>query len=357
MKKILLVNLGREYGGAEKVIENIFFEDIEGMEIHLTTLKGNKLDEIITKSKKGNYIALDNDKKSFFKIIKKMKLYVEKNNIDIIHAHGVTSEIVSTIVAKITKRKLITTIHSRADYDIKNKIKGKLYIKIQKYLFKFNEKYILVSDDLKKFFLKEGLLDNKLLVIKNGIKELKKRKVINNFDTLNLCTIGRLTEVKRHSNLIKALIDLNKSGIKINCLIAGTGELEKELKDLVNQAGLSSNIKFLGFVNDVRDVFDKSNIMIIQSDMEGLPIVLLEAMSYKLPIITHNIGGIKSVLNDNTAVLLNDNNVETIKNSLLKIFNENLDLTNKANQAYLTFKNEYDLKIFLEKHIHLYRSL
>lgn len=135
MKKILLVNLGREYGGAEKVIENIFFEDTEGIEIHLATLKGNKLDEIITKSKKGNYIALDNDKKSFFKIIKKIKLYVEKNNIDIIHAHGVTSEIVSTIVAKITKRKLITTIHSRADYDIKNKIKGKLYIKIQKYLF------------------------------------------------------------------------------------------------------------------------------------------------------------------------------------------------------------------------------
>ena len=176
-----MIDLGRDYGGAEKVIENLFFYDYSDINMHLVALKDTKFFNVIkSKNNNQNYMFIENDKKKILKSLFKVKKYIEDNKIDIIHAHGVISEIFGVLLSKMTKCKLVTTIHSRADFDTTNKIKGKLYCWIQKYLLNFNERYIVVSDELEKFFINNlNVKKEKLIFIKNGLKDLIKRESKN----------------------------------------------------------------------------------------------------------------------------------------------------------------------------------
>ncbi|EJT6664304.1 glycosyltransferase [Clostridium perfringens] len=359
MINVLIIDLGRDYGGAEKVIENLFFYDYSNINMHLVALKDTKFFNVIkSKNNNQNCIFIENDKKKILNSLFKLKKYIEDNKIDIIHAHGVTSEIFGVLLSKMTKCKLVTTIHSRADFDTTNKIKGKVYCWIQKYLLNFNERYIVVSDELEKFFINNlNVKKEKLIFIKNGLKGLIKREK-QEHENLVICSIGRLTAVKAHNKLLKSLLSLNNDGYDLKCLIAGTGELENELKKQVDEYNLKEKVEFLGFIEDVRDVFDKSDCLIIQSDMEGLPVILLEAMSYKIPIIAYKVGGIKKLLKENQCIELKSNEPTDISDGIKQALNkdrEELDLI--ANEAFFNFKKNYDLSIFIKKHEDLYNEV
>ncbi|MGG5460739.1 glycosyltransferase family 4 protein [Clostridium sp. B9] len=359
MTKVLLINLGREYGGAEKVIENLFFSNYENCRMYLVALDNTKFADIIKANENGNRVVLiPNDKKKIIKSLLKIRKYILDNNINIIHAHGVTSEVFGVLLSLITKRKVITTIHSRADFDTTNKLKGNIYCFLQKYLINLNKKYIVVSNELEKFFVEDlKVNDEKLIFINNGLRELNNRERVKH-EEFTICSIGRLTAVKAHNKLIEAMTEINDEKINLECLIAGNGELESSLKTQVVNSSLEDRIKFLGFIEDVRDVFDKSDCLIIQSDMEGLPMTLLEAMSYKIPIIAYRVGGIKKLLSSNECIELKSNKPSDIACGIREAFYKSRDeLSCIANNAFVKFKKNYDIEIFIKKHEALYRSI
>lgn len=357
MINVLIIDLGRDYGGAEKVIENLLFYDYKDINMHLVALKNTKFSSILEK-RKVKSLFIENDKKKILKSLFKVKKYIEDNKIDIIHAHGVTSEIFGVLLSKITNCKLVTTIHSRADFDTTNKIKGNTYCFIQKRLLSYNEKYIVVSESLKEFFLNDkGIKAEKIDVIKNGIKALEKKDNLKS-STFTLSTIGRLTPVKAHKKLLEALKDLKKEGVPFKCIIAGEGELEEELKLFVAENNIGEEVKFFGFAEDIRDIFDKSDCLVIHSDMEGLPITLLEAMSYKVPLIVYKVGGIKKVLKSNECIELKSNEPKDILKGIKEFINKDKkEIEDMVNNSLINFKNNYDLDIFIKKHELLYKEV
>lgn len=358
MKNVLTIDLGRDYGGAEKVIENLFFYDYSDINMHLVALKDTKFSNVIKhKGTNNNYMFIENNKKKILSSLFEVKKYIKDNDINIIHAHGVTSEIFAVLLSKMTKCKLITTIHSRADFDTTNELKGRIYCFIQKALLRYNKKYAVVSNELGDFFIDNMKVDKrKIEIIINGIKPLGKREKKSN-DIFTISTIGRLTSVKAHKKLIEALIKLKEENIKFKCIIAGDGELEEELKEIVNNNDIKDEVEFYGFIDDVRDVLDKSDCLIIHSDMEGLPITLLETMSYGVPIIAHQVGGISGVIDEKNGIPMNTNNSKEIKDKIIFCMQNRQEIQKRAEQAKIDFINKYEISKFIDSYCELYKDL
>lgn len=107
------------------------------------------------------------------------------------------------------------------------------------------------------------------------------------------CT-GRLTKQKNYALLLEAVAELGDMDFTLE--IAGEGPLRAELQQQIERQGLSHRVKLLGNVNDVSDRLAGSDIFVMASSWEGLPIALLEATLTGLPVVVTNVGGCAEVV-------------------------------------------------------------
>lgn len=132
-KKILMIDLGKSYGGAEKLIENIVIGLKEEFEFTLALDNNGEFREKSHIVRKCDIIYLTNDIKNLLFNVIKLRNYVNANKIDIIHCHGTPSNLIGSILRKICRVKFITTIHSDLMYEFQGK-KG--------YILKNRKEYI-----------------------------------------------------------------------------------------------------------------------------------------------------------------------------------------------------------------------
>lgn len=107
-----------------------------------------------------------------------------------------------------------------------------------------------------------------------------------------IAVTSQLNPDKGHADLLHALKRLKDGGYSFHLHVAGTGKSEKELKQLAHELGLTDNITWHGFVQDIRSILKQADIFVLPSYSEGLPNTLLEAMSEGLVPVARNIGGI-----------------------------------------------------------------
>lgn len=111
--------------------------------------------------------------------------------------------------------------------------------------------------------------------------------------------VGRLVKPKDYPTLFRALELLGRDGLIV--LIAGAGPLEQELRDECGQRGLNGQVRFLGARDDVLHLYSAADAYVMSSELEGLPMVLLEAASMGLPAVVTNVGGNADIVVDNAS--------------------------------------------------------
>ena len=124
-------------------------------------------------------------------------------------------------------------------------------------------------------------------------------------------TAARLEAVKGYQYQLEAIKQLKQSETwdKLYFVWAGAGSLEAQLKEAIEQLGVSSQVKLLGQRWDIQDWLDASDIFILPSELEGMPLCIIEAMAKGLPVIASAVSGIPEELG-NTGKLLTDPKVE-----------------------------------------------
>ena len=221
---------------------------------------------------------------------------------------------------------------------------------------------ITPSNHLKNVVKGWGVKENSIKVIYNGTKLKNKPDPIDDQpnDYLKLITVGRLAPWKNIDIIIEALSDYKKANQNFIFYIVGSGPEEIKLKKLVNDLDLENFVTFTGQLQkeDLNYYLQKSDIYIQASSYEGLPHVILEAMSHNLSIISTPIGGTNEVIQDgkNGWVWELENNFKPNKNNLIEILN-NLKLnssddinkrTNAQNLLFSTFDEDKNFQMYLE---------
>ncbi|MFH0731633.1 MAG: glycosyltransferase [Candidatus Omnitrophota bacterium] len=233
-------------------------------------------------------------------IIRKLVRVMKSYDIDIVHTHLWGANLWGTIAAKIAGIKCITTIHNTEFAD------NKLEVFFEKFLAKLPNRIIAVGEEVKNAYIENAkVAADKIDVIYNGI-EIKKLSVISyqssvkrglgiKDDEIVLAIIGRLVEQKGHKYLFEAISHLN-GNYNIKLLVVGDGPIKESLWSMVDGLELKDKVIFTGFRKDIADIMDASNIIAVPSLYEGIPIVILEAMARKRPVIVTNIGGNRELI-------------------------------------------------------------
>ena len=256
---------------------------------------------------------------SFF--LKAAKLCKESH---IIHSHWIfPSGLIGAVINKIYRIKHIITVHSGGLYLL---TKFPFSSSIIRFIYKNCEQIICVSNDLKKELIARVGSDKKISIIPMGVEinkpEVNKIRAKSKFRIAGkfvVLYIGRLVKIKGVKHLIHALSKIEN----VILYVAGDGGKRKTLKKLSERLGVDSY--FLGYVsgNMKEEIFASSDVVVVPSiktksgRTEGVPLVILEALSYGKPVIGSDIGGIRDIIKNGTnGYLVEPRNISMLKNKI-----------------------------------------
>jgi colanic acid/amylovoran biosynthesis glycosyltransferase len=116
----------------------------------------------------------------------------------------------------------------------------------------------------------------------------------------SLVCIGRLCEQKGQLLLVEAVRLLRQNGTEVKLILAGDGELRREIEDLIRHHKLEENIEITGWVSsqEVRQYLLAARALVLPSFAEGLPIVIMEAMALRRPVISTFVAGIPELVSN-----------------------------------------------------------
>ena len=169
---------------------------------------------------------------------------------------------------------------------------------------------------------------NKIRVIYNGIdldeyrKSTSKMLYRRSDGEIILGNAGRLTEEKGHIYLIELARILKSRKIRFKLLIAGSGKLKNRLEKMTKSYKVDKEVKFLGFVEDIRSFNQTIDIFLLTSLWEGFGYVMVEAMAEEKPVIAFDIRSSAEIIDDGqTGFIVEKGNVEELAEKVSYLHN------------------------------------
>jgi glycosyltransferase involved in cell wall biosynthesis len=170
--------------------------------------------------------------------------------------------------------------------------------------------------------------------------------------------LGRMTEIKRVDDLIRAFALLRTDGLDAHLALVGDGPLRAALEGQARELGIADRCHFLGFREDVGSLYRSFDAVALTSANEGTPVSLIEAQASGLPAVTTDVGGVRDVVEeDRTAILVEAGDVEAIAAALSRL-GEDSKLRERMGEAAVTSVGDrYSIARLVSDMDDLYRGL
>lgn len=282
----LIGNLNNS-GGTERVTSLVANEisKREGYKVSILSLVDG-LEPFFTLNENISIYSLYEEKISFkknlFGAIWRIRNFVKKNKIHTL----IVVDSISCIFTVPSLWRMQTNHICWEHFNFKNN-NGVKYRDIGRKWAAKNCNYVVTLTSKDKKFWQDGLgkSNAKLINIANPSTYVKPHCSAS-LDSKIVLAVGRLTKVKGFDLLIQAWQKICESNRTWTLYIVGGGPEEENLKNLVNKLGIENRVVFTGMTHNVGLYYAKSSIFCLSSRNEGLPMVLLEAQSYGLPIVS-----------------------------------------------------------------------
>ena len=218
------------------------------------------------------------------------------------------------------------------------------FLSLDKKAIENSDHVITLCEAFRPVLKKLGARDNKMTTIYTGIdfkpeNKRKSRKIAE--DRTVITCISRLRPRKGHKYLLEALALIKYKFKNVDVWIVGDGEMREELENQV-QALQLRNVTFLGERKDISKLLSQSDIFVLPTTSDTLPIAIIEAMIANKAIITTNLGGIPEIIQDHHSGLIAEpGNSQQLAEKLLLLLRDSELRENLARNA----------RIFAEKHL------
>lgn len=173
-------------------------------------------------------------------------------------------------------------------------------------------------------------------------------------NSLVLISVGGCDHNKRHHDIINALHLVAKKIPNVLYLHLGSGETEEEEKALARELGVIKYMRFYGKQQDIRKYLIASDIYLMTSYFEGVPITTIEAMACKIPAILYNVPGLRDFNKDGENSILITEDYRILADKIIYLYNHPEKSDEFANNAKEMVSKNYDMDKNASKIYELY---
>lgn len=303
-----------------------------------------------------------------FRTALKFRKLIKTHNFDIVHLNTafdlktVIRDFITITIAKTGNTKFFLKLHGSESKLLQTNNFIKLFL-IRK-LFTMVDSIGILSTEERDNFVRFGVDISKLFVVKNTVVkvDIGDSTFERNFDdeTLKLLFVSRLLFTKGLIETVKATINLHEKNSKITLDILGEGEALEAAKKLANDANADSYITFHRHISEteVNEFYQNSDILVFPTfHEEGFPMVIFNAVSFGLPIITTKIRAAADYLKDGENCLFCESqNPESVAECILKL-STNLNLRKTMSENNRNLGKEFQAKKIAEEYSLIYKKI
>ena len=277
------------------------------------------------------------------KQIKEIHALIKKHRINTVINVDVGMGFYGIIAAKGTMAKVITWEHS----NYFNNWNSKWFKHIRKFAAKFSDAMVVLTERDKENYEKYLPSKKPVYVIPNPVE---KKEYFYNVDSKVILSAGQLFPVKGYDKAIKIAEKILPRYPGWKWVICGDGPERENLQKQINDARLTEQMKLVGNVQDMNKQYQQAAMYVMTSEMEGLPMVLLEAKSWGLPIVSFDImtGPSDIVNNGINGYLVDEFNIDIITQKIETLMND-VELRCEFSQNAKYGIEKFELENIIEK--------
>ena len=309
----------------------------------------------------GRSVSLIADLKAYFGLVSLIRKYKP----DVIHTHTAKAGVLGRLASLLAGRGAVRvhTFHGHLLHGYFSSALTKLVILIEKFFAARTSVLIAIGSKVNEDLLAAGIgRAHKYRVFfpglpapKTGSKAAAQSALGISSEVLYCTFVGRLTQIKRPDRLLDVAAECKRRGIDLRFLVAGEGELFESSKQRALKDQL--NVTFFGWRSDIDQIFAASDIAILTSDNEGIPLTLIQAAQAGLPIVATNVGSISDIVINESTGYLTATTATEMADAIEKLVRDPQlrQMMGAAGKAHA--ERYFSLDRMIKDHSDLYRSL
>jgi glycosyltransferase involved in cell wall biosynthesis len=269
------------------------------------------------------------------KVYKELKGIIDSNEYDIIHCHTPMGGVLTRLAAHNARSKgtkIIYTAHGFHFFKGAPLMNWLLYYPIERMLAGFTD--VLITINKEDYLRASSSFKAKKVEYIPGVGIDTGRysgQIVNDFEkrrelgipknAFAILSVGELNRNKNHEVIIKALAKIKDPNTFY--MICGQGDYENYLTKLADSLGVKDRVIFLGFRNDLSEIYKVADMFAFPSYREGLSVSLMEAMASGLPVVCSNVRGNSDLIEDQKGGYLTEpNNIYEFAQKIIKLKND-----------------------------------
>ena len=364
-KKILHIQLLPILSGVQKVslqlFENLNPSEFEWWLLCAPQPKGRD-DSLIQEAQKlGVNVHIEEKLKrnlciSDFLVFLRIYKFIKKHNFDVVHTHSSKTGFLGRIAARLAGvPKVIHTIHGYPFHPYQSPEVRMFYKLLEKFAASFADMNVFVNKYERQLALEEHLTGNKnSITIFNGMHIPDHRSDGSSGNKINIVSVSRFSQQKNIVSTVRTAVRVCNKSDDIEFYFVGHGELFDTCANIVADAGLKDRINLPGWSENVAQYYLNADIFLLNSKWEGMPISILEAMSYGLPVIASDIKGNNELVRPENGFLVDVMNPRELECILLQLPEKKKTLHFLGDKSLEKIRNVFNIEDFVSAYKELY---
>ncbi len=280
------------------------------------------------------------------------------------HGHDYKSNLLGLLIRPFWRMALVTTLHGWTNLSGR----APLYVRVDKRCLRYYHAAICVSEDLIEDCLACNVSPNRCHLIHNAIDTDEYRRNLSVSEAkraigapaneLLIAAVGRLSPEKGLDLLIRAVVDLRRSGLPVGLWVAGDGSLQHTLSQQISDLGGGDYVRLMGHLPDPRTLYQAADVFVLSSIREGLPNVVLEAMALKTPVVATRIAGVPKLVTDGRdGLLIPPGDPAALVDAIRRVLCDANLRERLGNSARATIEERFSFVRRMEKVVSIYDEL